>query len=1129
MSPLLSIDTIDEQGTWAPTWLVTIDLGGGVVRRYATSGDLPDLALPYDGQLVDGSAPQVERRLVDTMWGAVEVQDVTVELSNAAGELTADMLAGIAGKSMTISWYDRVSRTLIPAWTGVVSRRIMGRARVTVEGSTLDRSILEEPMPRGVIETDTWPLAVDVGAVIPVVFGAVHRLPMLNVKDDKIGSLFDYIVAHGTVALSGAERWRNDTYYSIDFSEFVRAAGGAATSWSEVARTDLYAGYTAVRFALRQVDSSNAFFRMYANVRGLWPERNFARAVKTMMSNSAWGLGRTVNGASFDAAEAALPTSYESEISKLAPTLYMRLGEVSADTIAVDKSGYGHHGAYGGTVTKEQTGALDNDPDTAIQFVGAGNGITVPSSPLLGSATAISVEAWVMVLSLGSTDWQIVQKTIAGADDSQWRLFQNGGLIRFKIRHGGGTGAQANYTLVAGDLNTWHHYVAIAVSSDKVYLYRDGSLVGTSGAIGTMDTGAGDLLVGIDGSGGAGNGGNHKLDEVVVYNYDITSFVSARYAARTLEPTSLLCDGALRTERQAQAWLREALMVRGMRLGLNASGEWTLVVDTPATSAYLIAQDGPGVGERTLLDASDRAEPPLEDRIKTLRVDYREDFTAQRFLFPQTRAVNASGRDRIMENRFIRDHRTADVVADYLGKRLLYGQETVRLELTQEARGLQEGHIIRLIDPSIGYAAPGADVEVRSVQKALARILAVVNGWAAAIYTYVAGALPADNVTGTELDTSNTSPSPATSLAIASSGTRVAGDGHVTSFVRLGFTNPTSNFSHALVKYRKNGTTDWVVAGDQVRATGATNATIEGLLPNTSYDYTVQVVNRQSLVSVGDPTLTNQTSPTDSSVPSAPSGITVIQAGGKVVEVRVTTTPPSDWGTTRLYRNTTNNSGTATEIASGKKLVFHDENVTYGTTYFYWAKIEDQSANLSGFSPSSSHSVTVVRIVTNDITDSNVTNGKLGSGAVTNPKVTQREITDANWVNNTGNAFYDGNPSSFVLDTELTGIVIASGDELVVQYGCNLEIQNNDASAQGIGVTIELRRGSTVIQSRSMTFLLAAGEGVVINSTGSAIETAVSPSTYTYAAYIAVSGTVDGEDADVRSFNRSLQVLRCRA
>ena len=63
---------------------------------------------------------------------------------------------------------------------------------------------------------------------------------------------------------------------------------------------------TTIRFPVRQVNFSNAFHAIFADVTGLSAERNFARAIRTILSDTTYGLSQSVNAASFDAAEALI-------------------------------------------------------------------------------------------------------------------------------------------------------------------------------------------------------------------------------------------------------------------------------------------------------------------------------------------------------------------------------------------------------------------------------------------------------------------------------------------------------------------------------------------------------------------------------------------------------------------------------------------------------------------------------------------------------------------------------------------------------------------------------------------------------------------------------------------------------
>jgi len=124
----------------------------------------------------------------------------------------------------------------------------------------------------------------------------------------------------------------------------------------------------------------------------------------------------------------------------------------------------------------------------------------------------------------------------------------------------------------------------------------------------------------------------------------------------------------------------------------------------------------------------------------------------------------------------------------------------------------------------------------------------------------------------------------------------------------------------------------------------------------------------------------------NSDLPLAPTAIAVRQGAGKVVEIQVTFAEPVDWGQTELWRGTTNDVTAASKITSNKSHIFHDTNVSYGTLYYYWARVVGISGNTGGYSPSSGHSITVSQVLTADVADLNITTGKINSNDVTTEK-----------------------------------------------------------------------------------------------------------------------------------------------
>ena len=91
---------------------------------------------------------------------------------------------------------------------------------------------------------------------------------------------------------------------------------------------------------------------------------------------------------------------------------------------------------------------------------------------------------------------------------------------------------------------------------------------------------------------------------------------------------------------------------------------------------------------------------------------------------------------------------------------------------------------------------------------------------------------------------------------------------------------------------------------------------------------------------------------TGGGAPSAPTGLAATD-GTYSTKVTVSWTAPSGATSYKVYRSTTNDSGTATQIGTPTPTTYDDTTATAGTTYYYWAKATNSSGD-SGFSSSDS-------------------------------------------------------------------------------------------------------------------------------------------------------------------------------
>jgi len=239
---------------------------------------------------------------------------------------------------------------------------------------------------------------------------------------------------------------------------------------------------------------------------------------------------------------------------------------------------------------------------------------------------------------------------------------------------------------------------------------------------------------------------------------------------------------------------------------------------------------------------------------------------------------------------------------------------------------------------------------------------------------------------------------------------------------------------------------------------GTTEHHEPGVITEVDYDFRIRAVDVFNNRSAWSDIVTFG-SVKDTEAPPAPT-ILVRQDGTKSVEIQLTTfTPPLDWGTVDVYRNTVDNSATATKIATGKKTTFHDQNVVYATQYFYWAKVVDTSGNESGFSLSTNR--TVVRIRTEDIENGDI--GRVG-----------RATTASATLSNTG--------TETVMATYTNLHNLRRTTDIIESWFQGL-LSVTDNGTGGVTGTVRIRRGTTIagVLVHAISLTIPAGKAIGFN------------------------------------------------
>jgi hypothetical protein len=150
------------------------------------------------------------------------------------------------------------------------------------------------------------------------------------------------------------------------------------------------------------------------------------------------------------------------------------------------------------------------------------------------------------------------------------------------------------------------------------------------------------------------------------------------------------------------------------------------------------------------------------------------------------------------------------------------------------------------------------------------------------------------------------------------------------------------------IQVRENGTTPWTVSASSLTS----GTTVYGLTIGTAYDVRVRC-RRSNGVEGAWNQVDNTTVAGDTTAPAAPSGVSATALTG-AIRINWTNPADSDFRKARLYRNTVNDSSTASLVTDiygfASDADTYTDTVTTGATRYYWLKAQDMSGNASAFS-----------------------------------------------------------------------------------------------------------------------------------------------------------------------------------
>jgi hypothetical protein len=186
------------------------------------------------------------------------------------------------------------------------------------------------------------------------------------------------------------------------------------------------------------------------------------------------------------------------------------------------------------------------------------------------------------------------------------------------------------------------------------------------------------------------------------------------------------------------------------------------------------------------------------------------------------------------------------------------------------------------------------------------------------------------------------------------------------------------------VRYRKQGTTAWTELDVAQPSSGNAVVVTPAVEAGQTYEFQVCSYNKVSQTSDWVPTTpVTKTAGADTTAPATPTGLTAT-AGVRKIILAWNANTEVDLKEYLVYRNTTNDSSTATLIARVRTTRLEVDS-PIGVTYYFWVRAVDFSGNTSGWSSSVSAAAVAENI-------SNVTDT---APAVPTISVTSEEVDTA--------------------------------------------------------------------------------------------------------------------------------------
>jgi len=220
-------------------------------------------------------------------------------------------------------------------------------------------------------------------------------------------------------------------------------------------------------------------------------------------------------------------------------------------------------------------------------------------------------------------------------------------------------------------------------------------------------------------------------------NFDLSTVI--------LDDLELKCDFAQATPRKLSDILNDLGMVRGMTVKKTATGKWKILVDDSNTVVAAKFGQGDGVFNN-IVNVKSLKHRSSDEAVKDVRIEYRQFHDTEGNLnyhsFVERNVLPYGASKKVYQNPYILDHKTADKVADYLGKKLRVASKVLNITVGQEGMPLKYGNLVEISIPRLNITSE--IFQVAEVSSDGITVQLTLNGYSAQIFDYDPGPLPGD-------------------------------------------------------------------------------------------------------------------------------------------------------------------------------------------------------------------------------------------------------------------------------------------------------------------------------------------------------------------------------------------------